>query len=63
MLKPIITMSQTPNQKNKTENSHIEVTGNFHQGDVTYINKYFAEDHPRTTELKKTFRYDCLNIL
>jgi tetratricopeptide (TPR) repeat protein len=31
-----------PKGKNIIENSHIEVTGNFHQGDVTYINKYFA---------------------
>jgi tetratricopeptide (TPR) repeat protein len=35
-------MNQTPNQKNIIENSLIQVTGNFHQGDVTYINNYFA---------------------
>jgi tetratricopeptide (TPR) repeat protein len=29
-------MSQTPNKKNIIENSHIEVTGNLHVGDVTY---------------------------
>jgi hypothetical protein len=32
----------TSSQKNIIENSHIEVAGNFHQGDVTYINNYFA---------------------